>query len=280
MKSKILFILLVTFFQGLIAQIEVPPVSTDASVSQTVGFTNVLIEYNRPSLKGRSLLGEIVREGDVWRTGANMCTRLTLNEEITIEETVVKAGKYSVYSIPGKEEWTLILNKKISWGTDYDESEDVVRIKVPTLKIPNKHEIFTFFFTDASEEKATLSFAWGNTQVDFRLSVDIHERILNKITEVMSDEKNASGGDFYNAAYYYNKKGLDKKKALEWITICDDEKMTGKYWVKGLRSEIEASNGQYKKALKSAKKALTLVDETKNNGFVTRMNNNIAKWEK
>ena len=158
---KIRTILLIAFIltqSSFFAQVTIPDASPAASIKQTIGYTEVTIEYNRPSLRNRDMFEDLTREGEVWRTGANMATRLTLSDKITVGGKELSPGKYSIYSIPGKKEWTIIINRKISWGTQYDEKLDLVRIKVPTLKSKENHESFTFYFSNTTEDSAILGF--------------------------------------------------------------------------------------------------------------------------
>ena len=155
---------------GIFAQIKAPAASPAATISQEVGFSNITIEYNRPQLKGRDMFANLTRVGEVWRTGANMSTRLTITEDISIEGKPVAAGKYSIYSIPGKKDWTIIINNKIQWGTIYNQEDDYLRFTVPTQKNSQKSESFAFYFDDVTEETATLGFKWDNIKVEMNVS--------------------------------------------------------------------------------------------------------------
>lgn len=105
-------------------------VSPNASVSQTIGTTEITITYGRPAVNGRQVFGGLEQFGEVWRTGANESTAITFSDDVEVEGESIEAGTYSLYSIPGEEEWTIILNSKLSWGTQYDPNEDVTRVKV------------------------------------------------------------------------------------------------------------------------------------------------------
>ena len=239
------------------AQIEIPKASPDASVSQVIGFTNVMVEYNRPQIKGRDMLQDLTREGEVWRTGANLATRLTLSEEIYIEDQLIPKGKYSLYSIRTGDEWTLIINKEVSWGTTYNEKKDFLRIKVPTLKSKVANESHTFYFSNVTEETGVLGFAWGEYKVEFKLRVDIHNKILSKIDEVMKNEKTAVDMDFYNASSYYMKKKLDSGKALHWATVFVDKRKNNElHWHLVLKANALIYAGRKNEALPIYKLAL------------------------
>ena len=99
------------------AQVDLPPLSPMGIVKQQVGFTDVEISYSRPSMRGRVIFGDIVPFGEVWRTGANESTKISFSDEVTLEDHVVPAGQYALYTIPGKKEWTIILSSNLDlWG--------------------------------------------------------------------------------------------------------------------------------------------------------------------
>lgn len=147
--------------------------SPNASVSQTIGTTVVTINYGRPAIKGRSYFdenSELAPLGSVWRTGANEATSVTFSANVNFGGKEVPAGTYSLYTIPAEDEWTVILNNKLSWGTQYDESEDVVRVQAETMESRDT-EWFNIFFSELSDTSANLILHWGNTQVVVPISV-------------------------------------------------------------------------------------------------------------
>ena len=149
--------------------------SPNAAVSQDIGTTTVSITYGRPALKDRTYFADgsqLAPTGKWWRTGANESTAITFSGDVMVGDKEVKAGTYSLYTIPGKNEWTIIINSKMSWGTQYDEAMDVVR--VPAAVVVNdapKAEHFTIFFDTLSSEKAHLNLHWGTTKVAVPISV-------------------------------------------------------------------------------------------------------------
>ena len=124
------------------------------------------VVYGRPQKKGRTMLGGIEKYGSVWRTGANETTEIKLYKPVTFGDKQLAAGTYSIYSIPGKDEWTIIFNSKLdTWGHyEYDESKDVARIKVPAGKTDKEVEAFTIDF-QGGNGNATMFLAWENTLV-------------------------------------------------------------------------------------------------------------------
>ncbi len=136
--------------------------SPNASVSQDIGSTTVSITYGRPGLKGRSL-ASLAKPEQVWRTGANESTVITFSDDVMFGGKEVKAGTYSLYTIPG-ENWTFIINNKLSWGTQYDKAEDVLRVPAAvTAEGASSFERFTIYFDTLSDTKAHLNLQWGKT---------------------------------------------------------------------------------------------------------------------
>ena len=147
MKKIFLFTLIVGLFTSLSSsaqQDKSKRPSPPAKVTQTISSgTIVSIDYSRPSIKGRSL-AELTPAGKVWRTGANEATVFEVSKDVSVEGKNLPAGKYSIYTIPGEKEWTIIFNKAWNqWGTVYKDSEDALRVNVK----PDKAEKFTEMMT-------------------------------------------------------------------------------------------------------------------------------------
>ncbi len=144
--------------------------SPNASVSQTIGTTEVSITYGRPSVNDREVFGGLEAYGEIWRTGANESTAITFSDDVMIEGQKVEAGTYSLYTIPGKNEWTIIFNSKLSWGTQYDKSQDVLRVTT-TPQEAQHMEQFMIYFEDVTNRSAECVLHWSNTKVPFTIKV-------------------------------------------------------------------------------------------------------------
>ena len=123
--------------------------------------------YSRPQKRDRDVFGNLVPYGQVWRTGANEATEITLYNDMKVADVVVKAGTYSIYTIPEEKEWTVILNKSIhTWGAyEYTDKEDLVRIKVPVRQSPTSIEAFSMTFAP-TQDGAALLMGWDNKYVE------------------------------------------------------------------------------------------------------------------
>ena len=154
-----------------------PAASPKATVSQAIGNTQMEIVYSRPSLDGRDV-NKLVRDranGDVWRTGANTNTLISFSKDVTVGGQSLKAGQYSMYSIPGDSEWTIIFNSNTeNWGTKYEKAKDVLRIKGKVSKTGDSVETFTINMTNFdknAKDNALIELAWGKMSVKFPVKV-------------------------------------------------------------------------------------------------------------
>lgn len=175
LKSFIHFCLIAVFSVQLsYGQNNLPRLSPKSFVGQTVGYTKVVITYGSPGVKERSIWGELVPYGEVWRTGANEATTIEFDSDVLIEGKLVPEGKYSLFTIPGKKKWTVIINKIYDqWGAyKYDESEDLLRFEVPQLS--NHHvERLTFRFQYKDAYRSDVIMEWAKIKIVFEINSEI-----------------------------------------------------------------------------------------------------------
>ncbi|WP_373493001.1 DUF2911 domain-containing protein [Aquiflexum sp.] len=272
MKSKSILLQLIIinlfFFETMAQQIQMPQASPAASISQKIGLTDVSIEYSRPSMRGRKIFGELVQFGEVWRTGANAATVISFKTDVIIEGNNVPAGEYALYSIPGKNEWTMILSKNTKlWGAvGYNQEDDFLRFKVKPGKTGQKYETMEINFVDISDTGTTVAIKWENTRVKFRIETEVDSIVMKQIQELVIDQEPNNPGLFYQAANYYFTNNKDLDQAYEWITksVADD----AKYWTMHLKAKIELGLGKKKEAIDSAKKSMEMAREAKNFDYV------------
>jgi len=149
-------------------QIAIRP-SPLAIVSAKYKDTYLKITYSQPQKKGREIFGSLVPYGQVWRTGANEATEITTTKDIFINGKLLPAGTYSLFTIPDKEKWTIILNKEPGlWGSyNYNVKMDFVRFDIPIQPIQGiVYEAFTILI-DQKNNKAEISLLWDKTKVVF-----------------------------------------------------------------------------------------------------------------
>jgi hypothetical protein len=141
-----------------------PPLSPPGQTTAKIGAATLTIDYNRPSMRGRKIMGELVPFGKVWRTGANRATHLKTDAGIRIGTLAVPAGTYTIYTLPGEKAWTLIINKQIGqWGTQYDQAQDLGRVDLKVEALPAAVEQFTMTLSGTGNT-GSLTLEWENTR--------------------------------------------------------------------------------------------------------------------
>lgn len=165
-----MYIVLLAGFFVACAQDKSKRPSPPATATGTINGINVTVEYSRPSVKGRKIMGGLVPYGEVWRTGANEATTISFDKDVKIEGQTLPAGKYTLFTIPGEQEWSIIFNKKLGqWGAyDYEKNKDqnalVVKVK------PTATEFTEMFTIDVGAGAVTLK--WENTAVSFKITAN------------------------------------------------------------------------------------------------------------
>ncbi len=284
LSIKLLSLLFVCFsYLYASAQIETPASSQLAKFTQKVGLTDVTIEYSRPGMKGRKVYGDLVPFGAVWRTGANMATKLTFSDDVKIDGKDLKAGTYALFTIPGKDEWTIMFNTNYNQGgtANYKESEDAVRVSVKPITMDATVETFLISLEDVKLNSALIEIVWENTVVQIPLEVSIDERIEASIKKTLNPSPSAN--DYYAAAVYYREAGKDLNQALAWINECikiHEGANRNVFWVYRQKSLIEAGLKNYKDAVKTAQLSLAKSQETKNEDYIKMNTESIAEWSK
>jgi hypothetical protein len=147
--------------------------SPPGTAEVTLKGKTVTIDYSRPSMKGRKIMGELVPYGKVWRTGANEATTLTTPVDLNMGGTKVPAGKYTLWTLPSAGDWKLIINKQTGqWGTNYDEKQDFVRIDMQKKELSAPVEQFTISFDKKGEDGAELVLQWEETSVSVPIKAE------------------------------------------------------------------------------------------------------------
>jgi hypothetical protein len=163
-------ILIIFSVSSIFAQLEVPQPSPASSAYQKIGITDVTITYSSPSVNDREIWGGLVPYDEIWRTGANKATSIEFSTDVKVEGNELKAGKYALFTIPSKGEWTVIFsgNPEQSGTYNYKEEEDVLRIMVkPEENHHHENMIFTFMFENKISSDVIL--AWDDLKVPFNV---------------------------------------------------------------------------------------------------------------
>ena len=143
------------------------PLSPPANASAKIGGATVTVDYSSPAVKGRTIGKDIAPYGQVWRTGANAATKITFSKDVTVEGKPVKAGTYSLFTIPNQNEWVIIINKTAEqWGAfKYEEAQDVLRVKVKPTTSQENNERFKIAITPKGKNAGVMTLMWGNVSV-------------------------------------------------------------------------------------------------------------------
>ncbi len=254
-----------------------PAQSPTQTISQAVGLTTIEIVYSRPGVKGRKIFGGTEAFGRVWRTGANNATKITFSTPVKFSGRDVPAGTYALFSIPGADEWTVILNKVTGqWGAyTYDQKNDLVRVTTRPLKLNQLVETFTIDINDIRDQSATLNLTWENTRVPVTLGFDVASTLVPQIEQFMASAAKKTNAQYYNAAVFYYDSGLDLNKARAWIEAATNNDKPAFYmmhWKAKILAKLGDKAGA--KAAAESSKALAVTAEGAQSPFL-KMNNDL-----
>jgi hypothetical protein len=268
-----LFISAMSLAQG----IKTPSPSPTQTISQEFALADISVTYSRPSAKGRVIFGDLVPFDKIWRTGANSSTKIKFGDDVKINGTVVPAGQYSLFTIPGKSEWEIILSKNLeSWGAmGYKPDADQLRFKVKSSPLPSTAETFTIVFANQKPTSMDVQLMWEKTMVSFTVTSEIEARVMASIDEAMKGDKKP----YFQAASYYYENNKDLNKALEWVNeaVKADEKA---YWVEHLKAKIQYKLKDYKGAIASAESSKVKANTQGNPDYVALNDKLIAEAKK
>jgi hypothetical protein len=268
-KLIILFAITGYLYLPSMAQtIKTPPPSTPQFVRQDFGLSSIELSYSRPNVRGRKIFGDVVPFGKVWRTGANQATTLAFGDAVSIGGTTIPAGKYGLLSIPGADEWTLIITHQLDVTSPaaYKPDQDVVRIKATPQTLPFSIETFMILFSDVTAKSCNLELIWDNTIVSLPITTDVDPKIMAQIDNAMNKDNHP----YYQAGFYYLENGKDLNKALEWFdkAIAQDPG-AGTFFVVYQKARCLAKLNRKPEAIATAKKGIELAREAKNDDYVT-----------
>ncbi|RYD96411.1 MAG: DUF2911 domain-containing protein [Sphingobacteriales bacterium] len=253
---------------------KMPAPSPATTINQEFSTSKIEIVYSRPAVKGRKIFGDLVPFGKEWRTGANGATKITFGEEVIFGGKVVPAGTYSIYTIPNKTSWDVILNPETeNWGlSGYDKSKNVASVKANVINTKDKVESFTIALDNISKNSCDLILAWENTKVIVPVKADNDQRIQSYLTEALQSEK----PPYLVAARYYFEKGKNLDQALAYTekAIAENPKAFYIQWVK---AEILSKMGKKTEAIAAAKLA---ADGAKGTPYEAEYANNLKNLTK
>ncbi len=256
------------------AQLELPRLSTKASVSQTVGVTDIEITYSRPGVKGRVIWGGLVPYDKIWRTGANEATAISFSEDVQINGSTLAKGKYALFTIPGKDEWTVIFNNNPDQdgAFNYDEKEDALRIQVKPQEAPFLERMM-FYFDNLADSSADVVLRWEKLRLPFTVQVQVDSLVFAQA------RKQINWGTPYRAANFALQNEANLDEGLKWleISIAVDEN----YWNTSLAARYFEHEGQHQEAIAAMEKALGMAKTMKQAPFnLEQMQKLLDDWKK
>ena len=273
----LLMVFAVTFTVN--AQIETPQPSPLQKIEQKVGLTDVSVQYSRPSMKGRTIFGDLVPYGKLWRTGANQNTMVTFSTDVMVGESTLKAGSYAIFSKPNKDNWEVIFYSDTNnWGTPqkWDDSKVAATVTAKVYDIPMDIETFTVSFDDLTNDSAVLSIMWEKTYVAVKFDVPTDKAVTAAINKVMNGP---SADDYYAAARYYLESGKDINQAVVWMDkAIEMTKENPRFWWLRQQSLIKAKAGDKKGAIKAAKASLEGAEKAGNADYIKMNKDSLKEW--
>ncbi|MBL6594934.1 MAG: DUF2911 domain-containing protein [Flavobacteriales bacterium] len=268
--KKILLLSAIFCYSFISAQIKSPQPSPTATITQKVGVSNISVEYSRPGAKEREIFGGLVSYGKMWRTGANKATKITFNENCVFGGAKVKKGSYSLFTIPGEKEWTVVLNKNTElWGVgEYDEKNQVCSIVSKAIETKDFTESFTIDFGTFQSFSAIMSLKWANTKIDIKIESLEAKKLEKQYLELLT--KGPSASDYYNGAKFFADNTSEYEMALEWINTAIDKRPDA-FWMQFHKARILKKMGNKKESISVAEEVIALAKEKKDDyGYIKR----------
>lgn len=280
MKKIILAMTIVLTSLNGIAQVKTPAPSPKSTVEQMVGLTEVTVEYSRPSKKGRTIFGDLVPFGKLWRTGANKNSIITFSDDVVIKGQTLKKGSYAIFTTPKVDMWEVVFYADTeNWGTpeNWNEKNVALSTNVDAQMLGNAVETFTIGINNIDNNSATLELSWDKTLVAVKFEVPTHKTAMASIEKVLAGP---TSGDYFSSAQYFYQSNGDLNKALEYVNKAIDLNKDKPFWYTRQKSLIQAKLGDKKGAIETAKISLAAATAAKNDDYVKMNNDSIAEWSK
>jgi hypothetical protein len=282
MRKALLFISIFATVAALAQQpapaVKYPRVSQKSTLMQSIGTTDMTITYSRPGVKGRKIWGALVPYGQVWRTGANEATTIQFSDDVTINGQKLAAGTYSLHSIPGEKEWTLIFNSVANqWGSySYDKTKDTLRVTAAPTPA-SFVEWMTFEVPVLSTDQATVALRWENVAVPFTVNSNTTQKVLAAARTAVANAKPDDAATPRNAANFAFESGA-MDEATQWAdaSLKAGENMSN-LW---LKARILAKQGKKADAIATGEKALAKKTDKDSADLAAEIRKTVDEWKK
>lgn len=245
--------------------IRTPQPSVAQTVKQEFALGSVEVNYARPSKKGRTIFGDLVPYGAIWRTGANAATTITFSDEVVIGDKKIPAGKYGLLTIPDKSEWTVIISKQtdVTSPGAYKQDQDIARVKVAAVAMPVTVETFMITFDNASSSGIDMILLWDQTAVSVPIKMEVDSKVMAQINNTM----NKDNKPYFQAAMYYMETGKDLNQANAWFDKAIDQNPQA-FWVYHQKANCLAKMGRKADAITVANKSMDMARTANNPDYV------------
>lgn len=235
-------------------QLNLPRVSPKGSVMQTVGTTDITITYNRPGVKGRAIWGALVPWDQVWRTGANEATQFVVSDDVLVNGQKLAKGSYSLHTIPGRDQWTVIFNKTANqWGSySYDPAQDALRVTAKPERAEFR-EWMLFEIPEMTTDTAKVVLRWENVAVPFTVDTQATQKSLDAAAKAIAAMDTNRWMMPYRAAdFAFTANRMDE--AQKWLEMSLEEQETlANLW---LKARMLHAQGRKADALRTAEQAI------------------------
>src|SRR5580700_873556 len=250
-----------------------PQPSTNQTIVQGFGLGTITLTFSRPNTKGRKIFGYVEPYSKVWRTGANSATVIKFSDDVALEGNKVPAGEYALFTIPGENQWTVILSKKPKqWGAyTYSQTDDYLRFNVKPVKLQQPVETFTLQFENMYPTTGELHLLWENTFLAIHMTVDIDAKVMARIDSAMKTDKKP----YYDAVIYYWNNNKDMNQALEWANQMEKipgmPPMVAKLW----KARVQLKKGDKSGAAATAREGAKAATDAKSEEYI-RLNTEVV----
>jgi hypothetical protein len=257
--------------------LKLPRLSQHMVSTQTVGLTDITVDYSRPAVKGRAIWGALVPYDQVWRTGANEATQITFSDDVTINGQPLPKGTYSLHTIPGKDSWTLAFNKVAKqWGSfTYDKAQDALRVTAKPEKA-SFAELMTIEFPHVANDSAVMAIHWADLSVPFTVGVNTTAKVMADATAAVAGAAATDWQTPYRAAGFAFDNN-DNAQAMKWL----DQSLKSKQTISNLylKSRVQAKSGDKAAAIATAEAAIKLAGP-KDKELAGEIQKSVDEWKK
>lgn len=276
MRKTLISALALVAATSAFAQVRTPRPSPSATLMQTVGLTDVTIKYSRPSVKGRAIWGALVPYDKVWRTGANEATTIAFSDDVTVEGQKLPKGTYSLHTIPGRDQWTVIFNSVADqWGSySYDATKDTLRVNVKP-ETGEQRELLTFDIPEMTTDTAKIVVRWEKIVVPFTVNTDSTAKTVKALKAAMSPDWRAP---YAAANFAFDNKGVATDAEItSWLdqSMKLNQNISNLY----LRARLAERMGNKADAVRYGEMAIAAANADQAD-FASEVRRNVDNWKK